>query len=69
MSNDDEIFQQAHPHVVKVLGTALMQLLVDERELTREALVEIIQVLYQDEDLDLAAELAIDVLSLPKKSI
>ncbi len=69
MSNDDEFFQQAHPHVVKVLGTALMQLLVDERELTREALVEIIQVLYQDEDLDLAAELAIDVLSLPKKSI
>lgn len=69
MSKDDEFFQQAHPHVVKVLGTALMQLLVDERELTREALVEMIQVLYQDEDFDLAAELAIDVLSLTKKGI
>jgi len=69
MSNDDEFFQQAHPHVVKVLGTALMQLLVEERELTREALVEMIQVLYQDDNFDLAAELAIEVLNLPKKGI
>lgn len=68
MSNDDEFFQQAHPYVVKVLGTALMQLLVEERELTREGLVEMI-VLYQDDDFDLAAELAIDVLNLPKKGV
>lgn len=68
MSNDDEFFQQAHPYVVKVLGTALMQLLVEERELTREELVEMI-VLYQDDDFDLAAELAIDVLNLPKKGV
>lgn len=67
MSDDDEFFLQAHPYVVKVLGTALMQLLVEERELTREALVEVIQVLYQDDNFDLAAELAIDVLNLPKK--
>ena len=69
MSNEDEFFQEVHPYVVKVLGTALMQLLVEERELTREALVEMIQVFYQDEDFDLAAELAIDVLSLTKKGI
>lgn len=66
MSNDDEFFQQVHPYVVNVLGTALMQLLVQEKELSREALIEMIQVLYQDDDFDLAAELAIDVLSLPK---
>lgn len=65
MSNDDEFFKQAHPHVVNVLGTALMQLLVEERELSREGLVEMIQVLYQDDDFDLAAELAIDVLQIP----
>lgn len=69
MSDDDDFFQQAHPYVVKVLGTALMQLLVEERELTREALIEMIQVLYQDDDFDLAAELAIDVLNLPKQEI
>lgn len=69
MSNDDEFFHQAHPYVVKVLGTALMQLLVEERELSREALIEMVQVLYQDDDADLVAELAIDLLSLPKKGI
>ncbi|CAI0898024.1 Uncharacterised protein [Serratia entomophila] len=67
MGKTDEFFEQAHPHVVAVLGTALMQLLVEERELSREALVEMIQVLYQDDDFDLAAELAIDVLRLPKE--
>ncbi|CAI0823388.1 Uncharacterised protein [Serratia entomophila] len=67
MEKTDEFFEQAHPHVVSVLGTALMQLLVEERELSREALVEMIQVLYQDDDFDLAAELAIDVLRLPKE--
>lgn len=49
-----------------VLGTALMQLLVDDAELSRESLIEMIQVLYQDEEVDLAVELAIDVLSLPR---
>ncbi|CAI0844201.1 hypothetical protein [Serratia entomophila] len=67
MEKTDEFFEQAHPHVVSVLGTVLMQLLVEERELSREALVEMIQVLYQDDDFDLAAELAIDVLRLPKE--
>ena len=69
MSSEDEFFEQAHPYVVEVLGTALMQLLVEERELSRDALIEMIQVLYQDNDVDLAAELAIDVLSLPKKGV
>ncbi|HBC7422522.1 TPA: hypothetical protein KEY88_005295 [Serratia marcescens] len=66
MDKADEFFEQAHPHVVTVLGTALMQLLADEAELSREALIEMIQVLYQDEEVDLAVELAIDVLSLPR---
>ncbi|HHJ0460941.1 TPA: hypothetical protein ACQDQ8_004825 [Serratia marcescens] len=62
----DDFFEQAHPHVVAVLGTALMQLLVEERDLSREALVEMVQVLYQDDDADLAVELALDVLGLPR---
>lgn len=44
-----------------------MQVLVEQREPTREALIEMIQVLWQGEDADLAVELAIDVLSLPKE--
>ncbi len=37
MGRVDEFFEQAHPHVVTVLGTALMQLLVDEAEISRES--------------------------------
>ncbi|WP_320338484.1 hypothetical protein [Citrobacter amalonaticus] len=44
-----------------------MQILVEQREPSREALVEMIKVLWQEEDMDLAVELAIDVLSLPKE--
>lgn len=53
--------------MVEVLGTALMQVLVEQREPSREALIEMIQVLWQEDDVDLAVELAIDVLTLPKE--
>lgn len=44
-----------------------MQLLVEKREPSREALIEMIQILWQEDQDDLAVELAIDVLSLPKE--
>ncbi|SWS02240.1 Uncharacterised protein [Klebsiella pneumoniae] len=44
-----------------------MQLLVEKQEPSREALIEMIQVLWQEGQVDLALELAIDVLSLPKE--
>jgi len=64
---EDDFFAGLTPEVTNILGAALMQLLVDEAELSREALVEMIQVLYQDDDVDLAVELAIDVLQLPRE--
>lgn len=67
MKSEDEVFAELHPQVVEVLGTAVMQILVEEREPSRQALMEMIQVLWQEDDVDLAVELAIDVLSLPKE--
>ncbi|QLY02297.1 MULTISPECIES: hypothetical protein [Citrobacter] len=67
MKKQDEFFAELHPQVVEVLGIAVMQVLVEQREPTREALIEMIQVLWQEENVDLAVELAIDVLSLPKE--
>ncbi|MEE9690375.1 hypothetical protein V4833_21900 [Enterobacter sp. HK169] len=67
MKSEDELFAELHPQVVKILGTAVMQILVEQREPSREALIEMIQVLWQEDDVDLAVELAIDVLSLPKE--
>ncbi len=44
-----------------------MQLLVEKREPSREALIEMIQVLWQVDHVDLPVELALDVLMLRKE--
>ncbi|HCU1013677.1 TPA: hypothetical protein OUF78_000846 [Klebsiella pneumoniae] len=67
MSNENEFFAEMHPQIAQVIGIAVMQLLVEKREPSREALIEMIQVLWHEEDVDLVVELAIDVLSLPKE--
>ena len=67
MSNEDEFFAEMHPQIAQVIGIAVMQLLVEKREPSREALIEMIQMLWQEDQDDLAVELAIDVLSLPKE--
>lgn len=45
MKSEDEFFAELHPQVVEILGTAVMQVLVDQREPSRKALIEMIQVL------------------------
>ncbi|PBP14171.1 MULTISPECIES: hypothetical protein [Klebsiella pneumoniae complex] len=67
MGHEDEFFVEMHPQIARVIGIAVMQLLVERQEPSREALIEMIQVLWQEDRADLAVELAIDVLSLPKE--
>ncbi len=47
MSNEDEFFTEMHQQIAQVIGIAVMQLLVEKREPSREALIEMIQVLWQ----------------------
>ncbi len=61
MSNEDEFFSEMHPQIAQVIGIAVMQLLVEKREPSREALIEMIQMLWQGAKVDLAVELALDV--------
>ncbi|RFM44066.1 hypothetical protein DZB15_13760 [Klebsiella pneumoniae] len=56
-----------HPQIAQVIGVAVMQLLVEKQEPSREALIEMTQVLWQEDHVDLAVELALDVLLLPKE--
>ncbi|MBC3636174.1 hypothetical protein H8J56_02780 [Klebsiella sp. Kps] len=67
MSNEDEFFAEMHPQIAQIIGIAVMQLLVEKREPSREALIEMIHVLWQGNRVDLAVELALDVLMLPKE--
>lgn len=67
MSNEDGFFAEMHPQIAQVIGIAVMQLLVEKQEPSREALIEMIQVLWQEDQVDLAMELAMDVLMLPKE--
>lgn len=47
ISNEDGFFAEMHPQIAQVIGIAVMQLLVEKREPSREALIEMIQVLWQ----------------------
>ncbi|EPM4183924.1 TPA: hypothetical protein ACK8T7_003152 [Klebsiella aerogenes] len=67
MGYEDDFFAEMHPQIAQVIGIAVMQLLVEKQEPSREALIEMIQVLWQEDQVDLAVELGIDVLSLPKE--
>ncbi|HBR4298694.1 hypothetical protein ACRE8P_00940 [Klebsiella pneumoniae] len=67
MRHEDEFFAEMHPQIAQVIGVAVMQLLVEKQEPSREALIEMIQVLWQEDQVDLAVELALDVLMLPKE--
>lgn len=64
MSNEDEFFAEMHPQIAQVIGIAVMQLLVERLEPSREALIEMIQVLWQGNRVELAVELALDVLMM-----
>lgn len=64
MSNEDEFFAEMHPQIAQIIGMAVMQLLVEKREPSREALIEMIQMLWQGNRVELAVELALDVLML-----
>ncbi|HDT4883001.1 TPA: hypothetical protein RKY22_005626 [Klebsiella michiganensis] len=67
MDYEDEFFAEMHPQIAQVIGTAVMQLLVEKQSITKEGIIETIQVLWQDDQVDLAVELALDVLMLPKE--
>ena len=64
---EDEFLAEMHPQIAQVIGTTVMQLLVEKRNISKEGIIETIQVLWQEDQIDLAVELALDVLILPKE--
>lgn len=67
MPNEDEFFSEMHPQIAQVIGIAVMQLLVEQREPSREALIETIQFMWQGDQKDLAVELALNMLMLRRE--
>ncbi|MGI1277348.1 hypothetical protein ACIAE8_16385 [Klebsiella quasipneumoniae subsp. similipneumoniae] len=67
MPNEDEFFAEMHPQIAQVIGIAVMQLLVEQRDSSREALIETIQLMWQGDQIDLAVELALNVLMLRRE--
>ncbi|AYX15454.1 MULTISPECIES: hypothetical protein [Yersinia] len=65
MDSEQEFFEQQRPEVAQVIGTAVMQLLTESGEVSKDSIAEMIEVLYQEEQVTLAVELAIDILRLP----
>lgn len=63
MANDD-FFAELTPEVTNILGSAVMQILADEEEVSKESIADMIEVLYFDDLEDLAVQLALDALRL-----
>ncbi|WP_194760957.1 hypothetical protein [Klebsiella variicola] len=64
MPNEDEFFAEMRPQIAQVIGVAVMQLLVERKNISKSAIIEMIHVLWQCDQVDLAVELALDVLML-----
>lgn len=64
MAGEDEFFAEMTPQIAQMIGVAVMQLLVEKADVSRETIAEMIEVLYQEGNADLVSELAIDVLRL-----
>lgn len=47
MSNEDEFFAEMHPQIAQVIGIAVMQLLVEKQSISKNTIIEMIQVLWQ----------------------
>lgn len=61
----DESFGELHQRVVEILlGVALLEVLVEEEEISKLAMIKMIQSLHCDELDDMAVQLSIDVLRL-----
>lgn len=60
MSNEDAFFAEMHPQIAQVIGIAVMQLLVEKQSISKNTIIEMIQVLWQGGQV----ELALDVLML-----
>lgn len=63
----EESFGELHQRVVEIYGVALLEVLVEEEEISKLAMIKMIQSLRCDELDDLGVKLAIDVLTLPKE--
>lgn len=65
MSSYDEIFADLHPQIAEIIGIAVLQLLVEKREISKSGIIEVVQALWQEERRDFVVELALDALMLP----
>lgn len=47
ISNEDGFFAEMHPQIAQVIGIAVMQLLVEKKSISKNTIIEMIQVLWQ----------------------
>lgn len=63
----EESFGELHQRVVEILGVALLEVLVESDEVSKDEIISMVKALHCDELDDLGVKLSIDVLSLPKE--
>lgn len=63
----EESFGELHQRVVEILGVALLEVLVESEDVSKDKIISMVKALHCDELDDLGVQLAIDVLRLPKE--
>lgn len=64
MDKGKHVFEEFHPEMLQVIGTAVVQLLAGEETLSRESIADMVHKLYAHGLDDAAVQRAVDVLIL-----
>lgn len=60
---DAKYFENLHSRVISVLGGSLMCILEEQKELTKDSLIEVVKQNFAGDDYHLAVDVVLDLLS------
>ncbi|HBW7671189.1 hypothetical protein ACVTGX_20950 [Klebsiella grimontii] len=67
MLSENVFFMRMRPQIINVIGAAVVQLLEEKADISKESISEKIKGTWQEDDIGLAVELAIYMLAISKK--
>lgn len=66
MLSGNAFFMRMRPQIINVIGAAVLQLLDERSDISKESISEKIKETFQEDDIGLAVELAIYMLTISK---
>lgn len=67
MLKENVFFMRMRPQIINVIGTAVVQLVEEKADISKESIAEKIKGTWQEDDIGLAVELAVYMLAISKR--